>query len=165
MRKKHMPPLQSIRILDQLRERILYLHYSLRTEEANIYWVSTFIRFQDLRHSSEMGKAEIEALLMALVSMRNVSSSPLRQALSSLLFLYGKVSDVDLPWMGKIGRSREVKRLPVMLSPDEVARILHQMDNAFLLIAQLLYVIGLRILEAMRLCGLRSDERDEIFKH
>ena len=85
--KKHLPPLRSARILDQLRERIRYLHYSLRTEEAYVYWVKAFIRFHDLRHPVEMGKVEIEAYLMWLVTTRNVSSSTHRQALSALLFL------------------------------------------------------------------------------
>ena len=148
--KKQMPPLQSVRILGQLRERIRYLHCSLGTEEAHVHWARAFIRFHGLRHPREMGKAEIEAFLMALVSKRNVSSSTHRQALSSLLFLYGKVLSVDLPWLEGIGRPREVKRLPITLSPDEVMRIFHQMDGEFLLIAQLLYGTGLRILEAMR---------------
>ena len=81
-----MPPLQSARILDQLRERICYRNYSLRTEEAYVYWAKAFIRFHDLRHPAEMGKAEIEAYLMWLVATRNVSSSTHRQALSALLF-------------------------------------------------------------------------------
>ena len=50
-----MPPLQSVRILDQLRERIRYLHYSLRTEEEYVYWARAFIRFHDLRHPADMG--------------------------------------------------------------------------------------------------------------
>ena len=146
-----MPPLKATRILDQLRERIRYLHYSLRTEEAYVYWARAFIRFHDLRHPAEMGKAEIEAFLMALVTRRNVSSSTHRQALSALLFLYGKVLGAELPWMETIGRPREVKRLPVTLSADEVARIFQHMEGESLLIAQLLYGTGLRILEAMRL--------------
>jgi integron integrase len=146
-----MPPLQSARILDQVRERVRYLHYSLRTEEAYVHWVRAFIRFHGLRHPSEMGKPEIEAFLMSLVSTRNVSASTHRQALSALLFLYGKVLGAELPWMEAIGRPREVKRLPVTLSPDEVARIFREMDGEFLLIAQLLYGTGMRILEAMRL--------------
>ena len=149
--KKHLPPLQSARVLDQLRERIRYMHYSLRTEEAYVYWAKAFIRFHELRHPAEMGKAEVEAFLMWLVAKRNVSSSTHRQALSALLFLYVKVLGVELPWLETIGRPREVKRLPVTLSPDEVARIFLQMEGEFLLIAQLLYGTGLRILEAMRL--------------
>ena len=75
-----MPALQSARILDQLRERIRYLHYSLRTEEAYVYWAKAFIRFHKLRHPADMGKPEIDAYLMWLVAKRNVSSSTHRQA-------------------------------------------------------------------------------------
>ena len=71
---------------------------------------------------------------------------------------------VDLLWIEEIGRSRNVKQLPVTLPPDEVARIFQHMDSEFLLIAQLLYAIGLRILEAIRLRGLRRNVCDEIFK-
>ena len=126
-----MPPLQSARILDQLRERIRYLPYSLRTDEAYVYWARAFIRFHGLRHPRDMGKAEIEAFLKALVNKRNVSSSTHRQALSALLFLYGKVLGVALPWMQTIGRPREVKWLPVTLFSEGVARIFQYMDGKF----------------------------------
>ncbi len=55
------PPLQSPRLLGQLRERLRYLHYSLRTEQNYLYWVRCFIRFHGLRHPREMGKPEVEA--------------------------------------------------------------------------------------------------------
>ena len=80
-----MPPLRSARILDQLRKRIGYLHYSLRTEEAYVYRARAFIRVHDFRHLAEMGKAEIEAYLMWLeinesypliCRAKNVSSFP-----------------------------------------------------------------------------------------
>ena len=85
------------------------------------------------------------------MATRNASSSTNRQALSALLFLYGRVLGVELVWLTMIGRPREVKRLPVTLSPDEAARIFQNMEGEFLLIAQFLYGTGLRILEAMRL--------------
>jgi hypothetical protein len=112
----NVPVLKSVRLLDQLRERIRYLHYSLRTEEAYAYWVRMFVRFHKYRHPAEMGKPEIEAFLMFLVSKRNVSSSTHRQALSAILFLYAKVLGVELPWLEEIGRPRQVKRLPVVLN-------------------------------------------------
>ena len=91
-----MPPLQSVRILDQMRERIRYLHYSLRTEEAYVYWARAFIRFHDLRHPREMGKVEIEAFLMALVTKRNVSSSTYRKTLASDLSISHIIGRPDL---------------------------------------------------------------------
>src|SRR4051812_29853045 len=82
------PPLQNTRILAQLRERLRYLRYSLRTEEAYLHWVRFYIHFHGVRHPAEMGKPEIEAFLSMLATERIVSVSTHRQALSSLLFLY-----------------------------------------------------------------------------
>jgi integron integrase len=155
-----LPPLRSGRLLDQLRERIRYLHYSLRTEETYVYWVRLFIRFHQLRHPAEMGAPEVKQFLGWLVSVRNVSASTHRQALSALLFLYEKVLGVTLPWLMEIGRPRVQKRLPVVLVPDEVARILALMEGEHRLFAQLLYGTGLRISE-----GLRLRVKDVDFAH
>jgi integrase len=150
MTKMNMPALQSPRLLDQVRERIRYLHYSLRTEEAYVHWVKGFIRFHQRRHPAELSKVDVEDYLMFLANERKVSASMHRQALSALLFLYSKVLLVELPWLEEIGRPREVKRLPVVLSMDEVKRILQQMSGEHLLVAQMLYGTGMRILEALR---------------
>lgn len=58
-----LPPLRSAKVLDQLRERIRYLHYSLRTEQAYVYWVRAFIRFHGIRHPASLGSAKVEAFL------------------------------------------------------------------------------------------------------
>ncbi|RYF30709.1 MAG: integrase, partial [Comamonadaceae bacterium] len=81
------PPLHSPRLLGQVRERLRYLHYSLRTEESYLYWTRWFIRFHGLRHPREMGKPEVEAFLTMLATERKVSVSTHRHALSALLFL------------------------------------------------------------------------------
>ena len=97
------PPLQSKRLLDQLRERIRYLHYSLKTEEAYLSWSRAYIRFHGVRHPKDMGAAEVEAFLTHLTNVRRVSVSTHKQALSALLFLYREVIGVDLPWMNEQG--------------------------------------------------------------
>lgn len=91
----------------------------MRTEEAYVHWSKAFIRFHGCRHPALMGHAEVEAFLTFLANERNVSASTHRQALSALLFLYGKVLKVDLPWMQSIGRPRLARRLPVVLSRSE----------------------------------------------
>ncbi len=58
-----LPPLRSVKVLDQLRERIRYLHYSLRTEQAYVHWVRAFIRFHGVRHPATLGSSEVEAFL------------------------------------------------------------------------------------------------------
>ena len=86
------PPLQSVRVLDQLRERIRYMHYILSTEQVYMYWVRFFIRWSarggSMRHPREMGAADVEAFLTMLATQRKVSASIHNQALSAILFLY-----------------------------------------------------------------------------
>ena len=150
MISKTSPP-DSPRLLDRVRREVRYRHYALSTEKAYVYWVKFFVKFQGLRHPREMGVAEVEAFLSHLANERQVSPSTHRQALAALLFLYGAVLKVDLPWLQEIGRPKSVQRLPVVLTVDEVRRTLAAMDGTARLIAQLLYGTGMRIMEAMRL--------------
>lgn len=153
----YLPPLRSVKVLDQLRERLRYQHYSIRTEEAYVYWVRAFIRFHGRVHPAQLDGSAVEAFLSWLAGERGVSSSTHRQALAALLYFYGKVLGVDLPWMKEIGRPRPTRRLPVVLAPDEVARILTFLDGENRLLAQVLYGTGLRINEAL---GLRVKDID-----
>jgi integron integrase len=146
-----LPPLQSNRLLDQLRERIRYLHYSIRTEQAYVYWVDAYIRFHGLRHPAEMAGAEVEAFLSWLANERTVSAATHKQALSALLFLYQKVLGQDIPWMTEIGRPKERVRLPVVLTHDEVVQVLRHLPDEHRLMGQLLYGTGMRIMEGVRL--------------
>ena len=146
-----LPPLAATKVLDQLRERIRYLHYSLRTEDAYVYWVRAFIRFHGRRHPREMGGPEVEAFLSWLANERKISASTHKVALCALLFFYGKVLGVDLPWMTEVGRPRTRKRLPVVLSGEEITQIFQRMDGEHRLLAQLLYGTGMRISEGLRL--------------
>jgi integron integrase len=148
----------SQRLLDAMRDQIRYLHYSLRTEHAYVQWVRAFIHFHGLRHPRDLGPAEVEAFLTSLAVDRQVSPSTHQQALSALLFLYQKVLRLDLPWMGEIGRPRDARHLPVVLSTHEVAALLGRLDVAdphgpvpHGLIARLLYGTGMRLLEGLRL--------------
>ena len=107
-------PLRSTRLLDQLRERIRYCHYSLRTEQAYVFWVRRFIRFHGMRHPREMGGLEVEKFLTDLATRKHVSPSTHKQALSAILYLYREVLSIELPWMGAIGRPQARRRLPVV---------------------------------------------------
>jgi integron integrase len=147
------------RLLDALRQQLRYMHYSLRTEEAYVRWVRAFVRFHGLRHPADMAQAEVEAFLSWLVSERDVAPATHSQALSALLFLYQKVLRQSLPWMAEIGRPRREKRLPVVLTQDEVLAVLKQLDAASHpgdaaasgLFGRLLYGTGMRLMEGLRL--------------
>ena len=146
-----LSPLRSARLLDQVRERIRYLHYSIRREDAYVHWVRAYIFFHGCRHPVELGGPEVEAFLSWLANERNVAVSTHRQALSALLFLYQKILGLSLPWMEAIGRPRREPRLPVVLSVDEVTRILALLQGEQRLFAQLLYGTGMRITEGLQL--------------
>lgn len=139
------------RLLDQVRDQIRLKHYSIRTERVYCEWVKRYIRFHKYRHPLEMGAAEVEAFLSDLAVRRDVSASTQNQALAALLFLYKQVLKQELPWLGEVVRAKKPARLPVVLSIDEVQRILSQLDGDVGLIARLLYGGGLRLMEGVRL--------------
>jgi integron integrase len=146
-----LPPLKSAKVLDQLRERVRYLHYSPRTEKSYVYWVRAFIRFHGVRHPASMGPTEVQAFLSWLANERGLAAATHTQALSALLFFYGKVLGIDLPWLQDIGRPRQARRLPVVLAPDEVARVLSVIDPSHRTLAKLLYGTGMRLNEGLQL--------------
>lgn len=151
------------RLLDLLRERIRYKHYSLRTERAYVHWVRAFIRQQGMRHPRDMGAAEVEQFLCWLANERNVAPSTHNQALSALLFLYREVLDIDLPWMNEIGRPKKRERVPVVLSRTEVSRLLGMIEGIEGDLARLLYGTGMRLMEGLRLRVKDLDfDRNEI---
>jgi integron integrase len=140
------------KLLDQLRERIRYRHYSLRTEQAYVHWVKRFIFFHNKKHPKDMGKPEVEAFLSFLANEGHVAISTHRQALSALLFLYREVLGVELPWLSEMGRPKTAKRLPVVLTQTEVRRVLDRVDGqTYQLMARLLYGSGMRLMECVRL--------------
>ena len=115
------PPVSAApKLLDQLRHQIRRRHYSIRTEDAYVYWVRFFIRFHGLRHPREMGAAEAEAFLTYLAVQRKVSASTQNQALSGILFLYREVLKVDLPWLDNVVKAKRPQRMPVVLTREEV---------------------------------------------
>ena len=107
-----------------------------------------------------MGVSEVRSFLSYLAQERNVAASTQNQALHALLFLYSAVLEQPLEALGPIVRARRPKRLPVVLTRDEVATILHHLTPPYTIIAGLLYGSGLRLLE-----GLRLRVKDLDFAH
>jgi integrase len=140
--KPGTPPLLSVRLLDQVRERIRYLHYSLSTEKTYLYWIRFFIRWHGLKHPRDMGAKEVEAFLTMMATQRKVSASTHNQALSALLFLYREVLNIELPWLNDINRPTSPRRIPSVLTRDEVAGVLAGMEGETALLARLLYGTG-----------------------
>lgn len=141
----------SPRLLDQVRGKIRLKHYSLRTEQAYVDWIRRFILHHGKRHPAEMGAAEVEAFLTHLAVAGRIAASTQNQAKSALLFLYREVLALELPWLDNVQQARAPKRLPVVLTRDEVQALLGRLQGTHWLVASLLYGTGMRIMECLRL--------------
>ena len=137
--------------MDSVRAAIRVRHYSFRTEKAYVDWIRRFILFNKKRHPRDMGGPEVAAFLNYLANDRQVSSATQAQALAALLFLYKRVINVALPWIGDVVRAHRPKRLPTVLTREESQRVIAHLRGVHWLIAGLLYGSGLRLLEALRL--------------
>ena len=139
------------RLLDRVRAAIRVRHYSIRTEQAYVGWIRRFIHFHDLRHPDEMGSVEVVAFLSDLAVRGHVAASTQNQALAALVFLYREVLGRELEGLGSAVRARAPRRLPVVLTRDEMRAVLAQLDGTDGLVAGLLYGAGLRLMECLRL--------------
>ena len=126
-------------------------HYSIRTERAYVDWIKRFILFHNKRHPRDMGNAEIEAFLTHLAVNQNVAASTQNQALSALLFLYRVVLKQELDSTIDAVRAKKPKRLPTVLSKDEVHKVIGFLSGTHPLMVKVLYGSGLRLMECLRL--------------
>ncbi|MDD5295471.1 MAG: integron integrase [Rhodocyclaceae bacterium] len=139
------------RLLDEVRAHMRVKHLSLRTEQTYVGWIKRYIYFHGKHHPKDMGAAEVEAFLSYLATDRQVSSGTQNQALSALLFLYKEVLQVDLPWLDDVVRAKPSRHLPVVLSRQEVERLMAALEGRHALMARLLYGTGMRLMECVRL--------------
>ena len=143
--------------MDQVRSAIRVHHFSRRTEEAYAGWIRRFIIFHGKRHPKDLGSPEITSFLSSLAVRNHVSASTQNQALAALLFLYREVLRQELPWLDGIARAKPSRRLPVVLTRDEVRRVMAQLAGTARLMAMILYGTGMRIMEC---CTLRIKDID-----
>lgn len=125
-------------------------HYSPRTHKAYFGWIRRFLRFHR-RHPLELGSNDVRAYLDELIKTRNITASTHQQALCAIVFLYRQVLRIEPPWVESLVRPRKPGRLPVVLSRDEVRRLLDVMSGTTRLMAQIMYGSGLRVMECAHL--------------
>ncbi|PLX95371.1 MAG: integron integrase [Desulfuromonas sp.] len=139
------------RLLDQVRTAIRVRQYSRRTEKSYVSWIKRYILFHDKRHPRDMGAEEINRFLGWLAEVRQVAASTQNQALNAIVFLYQHVLLIDIGDIGEFVRAKRPKRLPVVLSREEVQAILSHIHGDAWLMSGLLYGSGLRLMECLRL--------------
>jgi integron integrase len=139
------------RFQELVREACRLRHFSIRTEEAYWMWTRRFILFHGKRHPGEMGGAEITEFLTDLAVQREVAPSTQMQALNALVFIYKHVLGREAGDFSDVVRAQRPRKVPVVLGVEETRRLLAELDGTALLMAQLLYGAGLRMIECTRL--------------
>lgn len=150
-----------MKLLEQCRQTARVKHFSYRTEKTYLYWIERYIRFHGVRHPNTLGAPEVEAFLTHLAVEGHVAASTQNQALGALLFLYRDVLKLQLGSLDAV-RARRPKRVPTVLSIDEVGPLLAAIDalpttEPYGLMARLMYGAGLRLMES---CRLRMKDVD-----
>ena len=153
----------SMKLMDQVREVIRKKHYSIRTEKSYTDWIKRYILFHGKRHPKEMGEAEISQFLSHLAVKGKVAASTQNQALNAIVFLYKQVLKIDLGQFEDVQWVRKPAKLPTVMTKSEVDRVFVRMSGVYLVIAQILYGSGLRLMECLRLRVKDIDfERNQI---
>lgn len=143
---------------ERLMVEIRLRNYSTRTEKSYSEWLARFISFNDMRDPAQIELPQIGRYLEHLVVNRNVSSSTQSQALNALIFFYKQVLAVEINDIGMFRHSKKPRKLPQMLTRDEVSRLLLAIENSEKsLMANLLYGCGMRLMECIRLRILDVD--------
>ncbi len=145
------------KLLIQVKEKIRFLHYSRKTEQAYIHWIKRFILFHGKRHPRDMGGVEISSFLNYLANRENVAASTQNQALSAIVFLYKQVLDIDFGELPDFRYAKKPRRLPVVLTQDEVKNLFDHLNEPYKSMVGLMYGSGLRLNECLSLRILDVD--------
>ncbi|MCF7515328.1 integron integrase [Pseudoalteromonas sp. L23] len=138
------PFLESVRL--ELRTK----RYSIRTEKSYLFWVKSYILFNDKKHPEQMGNQEVERFLNHLAVNKQVSSATQNQALCALIFLYRYVIQREIQGL-KYTLTKKEQAIPCVLTHEEAMMIISKLHGKYQLVASLLYGCGLRINEALHL--------------
>lgn len=148
-----------------LRARMRLLHHPRTTEDTYVMWVARFIRHLDDERLERFGESEIGGFLTDLAVVSEVGSGTQNQALSALLFYYGKVLGRDLKFIQRV-RAKSIKYRPVVLSQREVAELLSYLRGESETMFRLMYGSGLRHRECrcLRIKDICFDTRQIVVR-
>jgi integron integrase len=138
-------------LIDKIRTVLRTMHYAYRTEQTYLEWICRFINFNGLQDPKTLREEGVKRYLEYLATKREVSGSTQRQALNAVVFLYAKVLGNPLGGIGEYEKSKRPRRLPVVLTTEEVNQVLGAIEGTLGLMASLLYGSGLRLMECVRL--------------
>ena len=140
------------KLLDIVRDKIRFKHYSISTEKTYVHWIKHYILFHNKKHPIEMQKREIKEYLTFLATKKRVSPTTQNQAFAAILFLYKEVLGIDISdWNIQALRAQERKHIPIVLTKDEVRLVLGNLIGVYKLVVTLMYGCGLRMNEVLNI--------------
>ncbi|MFH1777489.1 MAG: integron integrase [Candidatus Omnitrophota bacterium] len=148
--------LNQTHMLNKAREAMRIKHYSYRTERSYLAWFNRFydyvikVKQKDIKVCG-FESGDVHDFLSHLAIKQRVSSSTQNQAFNALLFFFRLVLGTELKNLGQTVRAKRGLKLPVVLTVEEVKELFRHMAGKHLLILQLLYGSGLRLMELARL--------------
>ncbi len=138
-------------ILKELQRVIRLHHLAYRTEVTYRSWATRFLLFARNRNGARPSQEHLKCFLSHLAVEKKVSASTQKLAFNSLLYLFRNVIAIPIQGLDCVVRARTGKRLPVVLTVDEVRQVLAQLQGTDRLIASVIYGAGLRLEECLSL--------------
>ncbi|MFO8052950.1 MAG: integron integrase [Candidatus Omnitrophota bacterium] len=150
------PNNEMLDIIDKVRKSIRLKHYSHCTEQTYVDWIKRFFSYINKKIPSRclkenLNSENVKKYLSYLAIKRKVASSTQNQAFSALLFLFREVLKKELKDLGNTVRAKQKIRLPSVLTLGEVKEIFNHVNKKHLLLLQIIYGSGLRLMELVRL--------------
>lgn len=137
--------------LQSIKEVMYRRRYAKKTIESYLHWIAAYIRFHNMKHPAEMGDNEVEQYLSYLANARNVSPNTQALALNALVFLYREIIQQPLSVTLDFAMTKKKQKLPVVLTRNEIRKLLSLVPHHHYLACALMYGSGLRLMETVRL--------------
>ena len=138
-------------VYDGLATAIKVRHYSPKTLKAYKVWTQKLQAFTKSKDPRLLTMDDVKGFLSFLAVERKISASSQNQAFNALLFLFRHVLEIEFGKVEGVVRAKRRTYIPVVLSRDEVNRIISHLEYPYNLIAKLLYGCGLRLFECLKL--------------
>jgi len=149
-----------------MRTQIRRRHLRYRTEQGYMGWLRRFQAFLHPRNAMDAQEEDVVAFLTMLAEKEAVAAATQNQAFNALLFFFRHVLERAEPQFGGVVRAQKRRRIPTVLSREEIERLLAAIPQEFGLLARLQYGAGLRITELLRLRVKDLDfERGQLRVH
>ena len=142
------------KLMDHVQQVLRVKHYAISTEKTYCDWIRQYIKFHRMQSKQELSilpENKVEMFLSYLATERNVAISTQNQAMNALVFLYKQVLESPLEYKVNAIRPTKERKIPIVLTQEEVKQVLTLLEGVPQLFVKLLYGSGLRISEASRL--------------